>query len=107
MAACKIADQVGAEAIICLSRTGFTVRAVTRFRPKARILAFSPDPKAVSQLAVSWGTQATVAPERSVAADVRDDALRLARERLGMESGSKVVVISGQSTKTEQRTRFA
>ncbi len=100
MAACKVADQVGAQGIVCLSRTGFTVRSVTRFRPSTPILAFSPDPAAVRQLAVSWGTTATLTQERSVAADVRDDALRLAREHLGMASGDRVVVISGQSTRT-------
>ena len=99
MAACSIAEQVNAKAILCLSRTGFTVRSVTRFRPTAPILAFSPDERAVRQLSTSWGTRAVFTEERATASEVRDDALRLARE-MGMESGDKVVVISGQSTKT-------
>ncbi|MDH3299992.1 MAG: pyruvate kinase [Acidimicrobiia bacterium] len=100
MAACKVAERVDAKAIVCLSRTGFTARSVTRFRPSVPILAFSPSEAAVRQLAVSWGTRATLTEERSTAAEVRDDALRLARDRLGMASGDRVVVISGQSVKT-------
>ncbi len=100
MAACQVAEQVGAKAIVCLSRTGFTARSVTRFRPSVPILAFSPNEGAVRQLAVSWGTRATHTDERSSAVEVRDDALRLARDRLGMSTGDRVVVISGQSTRT-------
>ena len=100
VAACSIAEQVDAKAILCLSRTGFTVRSVARFRPATPILAFSPQPRAVRQLAVSWGTRAAATEERATADEVRVDALRLAREQLGMETGDRVVVISGQSTKT-------
>lgn len=100
MAACRVAGRVGAKAIVCLSRTGFTARSVTRFRPSVPILAFSPNEAAVRQLAVSWGTRAAHTEERSTAIEVRDDALRLARDRLGMASGDRVVVISGQSTRT-------
>ncbi len=100
MAACKVAERVDAKAIVCLSRTGFTARSVTRFRPSVPILAFSPNAAAVRQLAVSWGTRATLTEERTTAVEVRDDALRLARDRLGMASGDRVVVISAQSTRT-------
>ena len=100
MAACRVAEEVGAAAILCLSRSGFTVRSVTRFRPETAILAFSPDPRTIRQLSISWGTVAARTQERASAGDVRDDALELARDQLGMMSGEKVVVISGQSTRT-------
>ncbi len=100
MAACRIADQVDASAILCLSRSGFTVRSVTRFRPRRRVLAFSPDPRTVRQLALSWGTEAALTPERTTPAEMRDDALGLAKERFGLLAGERVIVISGQSTET-------
>ncbi|MFQ5558219.1 MAG: pyruvate kinase [Acidimicrobiales bacterium] len=100
MAACTIAEQVGAKAILCLSRTGFTVRSVTRFRPATPILAFSPEPRVVRQLSISWGTRAALTEERATAGEVRDDALRLARDQLGMEGNDRVVIIWGQSTET-------
>ena len=99
MAACKVAERVEAKAIVCLSRTGFTARSVTRFRPNVPILAFSPNEASVRQLGVSWGTRAVLAEERATAVEVRDDALRLARDQVGMSSGDRVVVISGQSTR--------
>jgi pyruvate kinase len=55
MATWRAASEIGAKAIICISRSGFTVRAIARFRPEAPILAFSPDPRTVHQLSLSWG----------------------------------------------------
>lgn len=55
MATWQAAREIGAKAILCISRSGFTVRAIARFRPKAPILAFSPEPRTIRQLTVSWG----------------------------------------------------
>jgi pyruvate kinase len=51
----RAAAATGATAIICLSRSGFTVRSIARFRPKARILGFSTNERTVNQLTMSWG----------------------------------------------------
>ena len=71
MAACRVAEQVDATAILCLSRSGFTVRSVTRFRPETPIYAFSPDPRTVRQLALSWGAVAARTEERPTAGEDR------------------------------------
>jgi pyruvate kinase len=55
MATWRAAVEINAKAIICISRSGFTVRAIARFRPDAPILGFSPDPRTVAQLTLSWG----------------------------------------------------
>lgn len=100
LAACEVAEQVGAKAILCLSKTGYTVRSVNRFRPKTRILSFSPDERAVRQLSLSWGTEMVLTSMRSDAWDVIKDALELTETHFGCTPGDKVVVISGQSTAT-------
>lgn len=97
MAAVKVADQVKAEAIVCLSRTGFTVRSVSRFRPRVPILAFSPDDRAVRQLSLSWGSTAVSNPDHETARETINDALRLSAEHFGLHRGDRVVVISGHS----------
>lgn len=99
-AACSIAEQVGAEAILCLSKTGYTVRSVNRFRPPTRILSFSPDPRATRQLSLSWGTEAVVTQMRTDPWDLINDAIELAASHFGLLPGDKVVVISGQSNRT-------
>ena len=97
MASVRIAGQIGAAAIVCLSRTGYTVRSVSRFRPETSILAFSPDERAVRQLSLSWGSQAIANPESSTARETIEEALLISRQRFGLHTGDRVVVISGQS----------
>ncbi len=101
-AAWQVAEKVGASAIVCISRTGFTSRKVTRFRPAVPILAFSPDARVVRQLGLSWGTTPMVSPERASAAEAVQDALGLAKGAHDLHTGDQVVVISGQSTQTRQ-----
>ena len=101
-AAWEVAEQVGAVAIICISRSGFTSRKVTRFRPSVPILSFSPDERVVHQLGLSWGTSPMLAKERSSSAQAVGDALQLAKRHHGLQTGDQVVVISGQSMQTRQ-----
>lgn len=101
-AAVDVAAEVGARAILCLSRTGFTSRKVTRFRPDVPILTFSPDPRTIRQLTLSWGTTPHLATERDSAKQLVDDALTMARDQHELVSGDPVVVISGQSTRSRE-----
>ena len=55
MATWQAAKEINAKAILCISRSGFTVRAMARFRPKAPILAFTPEDRVLHQLTMSWG----------------------------------------------------
>lgn len=53
--ACDIARKIGAVAIVTPTATGATARAVARYRPSPRIIAVSPSPRTVAQLALTWG----------------------------------------------------
>ena len=54
-AACNLAENLGAAAIVATTRSGATARHVARFRPRGRIIALSPSEKTVRRLAMSWG----------------------------------------------------
>jgi pyruvate kinase len=54
-AAWQAAMDLEVAAILCCTRSGRTVRAMSRFRPEARLVGLSPDPVTVRQMAVSWG----------------------------------------------------
>ena len=100
MAAWQVATQLNAKAILCLSRTGFTVRSIARFRPTTPILGFSPDDFTVRQLALSWGAYPIKTIDRATPSEMIADALQLARDEGGLRSGDLTVIVSGQSTKT-------
>jgi len=101
-AAWDVARQVDAKGIICLSRTGFTARKVTRWRPNVPIYAFSPDPRTVNQLTLSWGTTPFKTEERTSAEELVREALTITREAHDLQTGDTVIVISGQSTRSRE-----
>ena len=100
MAAARIAHQVEAKAILCMSRTGFTARAISRFRQHTPILCFSPEDRTVRQLSLSWGVEPLGVPNHEKPSEMIDDALRMAAQRPELSSGDTVVVVAGQTTRT-------
>lgn len=56
--ACRLAEQVGAKVIACLTNSGATARSIARHRPSMPIYAFTDNQRVVGRLGVLWGTQA-------------------------------------------------
>jgi pyruvate kinase len=56
-AALQASDDVGAKAILCCTSSGRTAKAMARFRPEARLVALSPQPRTVNALSLSWGVE--------------------------------------------------
>lgn len=52
---CILADHLGASAIVATTRTGFTAMQISRFRPKPRLIALSPEKSTIRRLALYWG----------------------------------------------------
>jgi pyruvate kinase len=89
-AACRVADEIGADVIICLTESGFTARAVARFRPRPAIIAVTGSDRSARRLAFSWG----VTPVVASALDV-DTALDAARDAGAVAAGNIAVVVFG------------
>ncbi len=94
-AAQRAASEIGAAAILCISQSGFTVRSVARFRPRAKILGFSSDPRTVAQLTMSWGTTPYLLEASGSADELTDEAIELARAKGEIQTGDLVVVVGG------------
>jgi pyruvate kinase len=97
-AAQRAANEIGAAAILCISSSGFSVRSIARFRPRARIIGFSPNQRTVNQLTLSWGTtpylldvSGTDAAENAIL------AIECARENGEIAAGDLVVIAGGSS----------
>jgi pyruvate kinase len=54
-AACILAGQLDAAAIVATTRSGSTAAHISRFRPAPKIIALSPDETAVRRLTLYWG----------------------------------------------------
>jgi pyruvate kinase len=93
--ACRLADEVGAGAIVTFTRSGSTARLVARHRPSRPILGLTSDPDTYRRLALVWG----VLPLRTEAAEDLDEieraALGAARNSGLVRPGQPVVITAG------------
>lgn len=96
-AASRLATELGAQAIVCLSRSGFTARSMARFRPSMPLLGLTPEPRTAMQLSLSWGTRPLVFGERMTPAESALEAVQAAARTGVVRSGDMVVVVSGSS----------
>jgi pyruvate kinase len=95
MAACRVAAELDAAAIVCISGSGYTVRATARFRPKAPILGMTANPRTASQLTLSWGVL-PVLVESEWSYEYRvSRAIAHARAKGLLRVGDLVVVLAG------------
>jgi len=98
MAAWRAASELGLSTIVCISGSGFTVRSMARFRPTARILGFSHNPRTVKQLTLSWGTTPIQLDAGGSNEEMVRRALMLARDAGYVRAGELVAVLAGMST---------
>ena len=93
--AVRLAEEVGAAAIGCLTHSGATARAIARHRPEVPIFAFTDDPRVVGQLGLVWGTEALAIPTQ----EHTDDGVNAVRDALLAHAcggpGDRVVITAG------------
>ncbi|OGN90909.1 MAG: pyruvate kinase [Chloroflexi bacterium RBG_13_46_14] len=81
-AACQIAHQIDAKAIITFTSGGTTALRVSKYRPKQSIIAVTPSQKVVNRLTLPWG----VVPVKKRESDELEDAFELAKQS-ALETG--------------------
>ncbi|MCB1256113.1 MAG: pyruvate kinase [Microthrixaceae bacterium] len=91
----RAASEMNVDAIICISESGFTVRAIARFRPQMPIIAFSPVERTVRQLTLSWGATPILSPHRVDSLSMMDDLVCIARDAGLVRAGDTVAVLAG------------
>lgn len=95
MAAWRVARELDLAALICVSGSGFTVRSMARFRPKAPILGFSANPRTVAQLTMSWGVKPILAERVSSYEERVTSAVERARRERFVQSGDLIGILAG------------
>ena len=93
--ACLTAQKLNASAIVCLTTSGKTAAMISRFRPKARVIAVTHVMETLNRLELIWGIQTlTIHPYRST-----DEAMAQIEELLVkyglVDPGDKVVLTLG------------
>ncbi len=94
-AVCRIAQDVDAAAIVTGTSTGSTARAVARFRPRHAVLALTSRETTYRRLTLTWGVTPCLIPRVEATDDLIREAVRTAREVLGVRAGQRVVITAG------------
>ncbi len=94
-AATEIAVNLGAETIVAFTESGNTARLISKYRPEARIVAFTPNERTLRIMALFWGVTPH-AFERRTYTDEELAAAALALEHEGLaQPGDPVVMVAG------------
>ncbi len=94
-AACHVALNTGAKAIICCTRSGQTARLVAKYRPHARIVVVSHNEKVLRRLALIWGVFPLKIEEATDTDDMITKAKLAALSSGVVETGDVVVIVAG------------
>ena len=97
-AACTMAIDLKAKAIVVTSLSGLTVRMVSRFRPPIDIIGLATNRTAWYKLALSWGV-IPLLTEQFPSMDVLNYyAIRAAKQQLRLETGDTIVMTGGDTS---------
>jgi len=96
-AAHRAASALKSQNIVTVTGTGATSRAISRFRPRAKILAVTPDQRVANQLALSWGVLPTVGLAEGQGTERVMTVLKRLRDQGLLQPGELVPVVTGAS----------
>lgn len=89
--ACKIAEDINADAIIGMTQSGYTGFMLSSYRPKAPLYVFTKERSLVNQLSLSWGVRAFHYDEEESLDEIFQDQINILKERSFLKKGDVVV----------------
>jgi pyruvate kinase len=94
-AAVDVASDVEASHLIAFTETGRSARLIARWRAFTPLLAFTPDPRVRSQLALTWGVETFLVPSVNHTDDMVVQVDRALLEIGRATEGERVVIVAG------------
>jgi pyruvate kinase len=105
-AVCDLASDLGLAAIVPVTESGATARAVSRHRPDAPIAAATTQLRTARQLGIVWGVRSVVVPFAEDNETLLDEVCK-AMEASGVaRSGEKIALTSGRAANAPGGTDF-
>ncbi len=94
-AACTLAKDIRAGAIMAITKTGYTAQRMSKFRPGTMIIGATPYEKTFHQLALVWGVCPIIANYRYEIEELFAHCARKAISAALIKKGDKVVITAG------------
>ncbi len=94
-ATCTTAQDLGAVAIITVSKSGRTARMISKYRPECPIISGTTDPTVQRQMNLSWGVVPIMVDEKDNTDELFDHVVDVARKENLVKNGDLVVITAG------------
>ena len=94
-ATCTTATDLGASAIITVTKSGKTARMISKFRPECPIIGCTTEDYVCRQLNLSWGVVPLLIKEESDTDDLFEHAVDAAQKTDIVKQGDLVVITAG------------
>jgi pyruvate kinase len=94
-ATCAAAQELGAAAVITATQSGFTARNVSKYKPKARIVAVTPREPVARRLALTWGVFPVLCRPTTTTDEMFSAAIEATLNSGYIENGDLVVITAG------------
>ena len=94
-ATCTTAHDLGAAAIMTVTKSGKTARMISKYRPFCPIISGTTDPKVQRQMNLSWGVIPIMVEEKKNTDDLFDHVVNIARGQNLVKDGDLCVITAG------------
>ena len=94
-ATCTSAHDLGAAAIITVTKSGKTARMISKFRPRCPIIGCATEERVYRKLNLSWGVTPVMIQEESDTDDLFEHAVAAAQKTGIVSDGDLVVITAG------------
>ncbi|WP_118972703.1 pyruvate kinase [Taibaiella koreensis] len=89
--ACKIAEDVHADALIGMTQSGYTGFMLSSFRPYSALFVFTKTQTLINQLSLSWGVQAFYYDKEEGVDSIIADQIAILKEKGLLKTGDVVI----------------
>lgn len=103
---CILADNLNAAAIIATTRSGSTAMNISRFRPKAKIIALSPSRTVTRKLSLYWGCIPSFLKDTRNTDEMIENAVDKALAKGEIVKGELAVITTGHPMWTSGTTNM-
>jgi len=101
-----MAQEIGAKFIIAFSRTGFTAKLISKFRPSIPIIAFSPNESVVRQMSIYNGVIPHIVKNFTNTDDMIKEVNGFMLKNALASYGEKVIIVAGHPVVSTAKTNF-
>ncbi|MGL4850020.1 MAG: pyruvate kinase [Clostridium sp.] len=96
--ACRTANSIDAEAIVAATQSGSTARLISKYRPKAHIIAITPYAKVRRSLALNFGVIPAHCDHFNTTDEILIEAKKIATNYDFVNKGDEIIVAAGMPT---------